>query len=131
MFYIVAETTDDETEARTCLNLVRRNRGLVAFEDTEMVDIQQVLKEEYMKEFFGEGQLFFYYKRLNVSSIPAGDDSGMITMDEVKYKFHCRIAKPIIEIKYEPYDEKKYIHICNSDCESLELPERFGSLFRA
>lgn len=87
MFYIVAETTDDETEARTCLNLVRRNRGLVAFEDTEMVDIQQVLKEEYMKEFFGEGQLFFYYKRLNVSSIPAGDDSGMITMDEVKYKF--------------------------------------------
>ena len=40
-----------------------------------------------MKGFFGEGQLFFYYKRLNVSSIPAGDDSGMITMDEVKYKF--------------------------------------------
>ena len=69
------------------MNLVRRNRGLVAFEDTEMVDIQQVLKEEYMKEFFGEGQLFFYYKRLNVSSIPAGDDSGMITMDEAKYKF--------------------------------------------
>ena len=40
-----------------------------------------------MKEVFGEGQLFFYYKRLNVSSIPAGDDSGMITMDEAKYKF--------------------------------------------
>lgn len=87
MFYIVAETTDDETEARACLNLVRRNRGLVAFENTETVDIQQVLKEEYMKEFFGEGQLFFYYKRLNVSSIPAGDDSGMVTMDEAKYKF--------------------------------------------
>ena len=87
MFYIVAETTDDESEARACLNQIRRNRGLIAFEDTEVIDIQQVLKEEYMKEFFGEGQLFYYYKRLNVSSIPAGDDSGDVVMDETKYKF--------------------------------------------
>ena len=40
-----------------------------------------------MKEFFGEGQLFYYYKRLNVSTIPAGDDSGDVTMNEAKYKF--------------------------------------------
>ena len=87
MFYIVAETTSDEAEARACLNQIRRNRGLIAFEDTEMIDIQKVLKDEYMKEFFGEGQLFYYYKRLNVSTIPAGDDSGDVTMNEAKYKF--------------------------------------------
>ena len=87
MFYIVAETTSDEAEARACLNQIRRNRGLIAFEDTEIIDIQQVLKEEYMKEFFGEGQLFYYYKRLNASTIPAGDDSGDVMMNEAKYKF--------------------------------------------
>ena len=72
MFYIVAETTSDEAEARACLNQIRRNRGLIAFEDTEIIDVQQVLKEEYMKEFFGEGQLFFYYKRNALQHIPDG-----------------------------------------------------------
>jgi hypothetical protein len=28
---------------------------------------------EFRKEFIGEGQLFFYYKRLNQSNIPGSD----------------------------------------------------------
>lgn len=85
MYYIVAETTDDSAEALRVMNQVRKNRGLIPFGENEQIDMPKVVAEEYVKEFFGEGQLFFYYKRLNVPKIPAGKGGNDVVMDAAKY----------------------------------------------
>lgn len=68
MYYIAAETSADPAQALTYLNTVRFNRGLIDLPET--ADVQNELLKEYRKEFYGEGQLFFYYKRKNINRIP-------------------------------------------------------------
>ncbi|WP_405605790.1 RagB/SusD family nutrient uptake outer membrane protein [Polaribacter sp. Asnod1-A03] len=84
MYYIAAETEADPAIAIDYLNTVRYNRGLGDLAST--VDIQNEIQKEYQKEFYGEGQLFFYYKRNNVLSIPNGSEAtGNITMGTNNY----------------------------------------------
>jgi hypothetical protein len=70
MYYILAETETDPAIALNYLNTVRFNRGLTNL--TTVPDINTEIQKEYQKEFYGEGQLFFYYKRKAVSNIPSG-----------------------------------------------------------
>lgn len=74
MYYIVAETETDPNQGLSYLNTVRYNRGLVDLDPGADIDVE--LRKEYQKEFYGEGQLFFYYKRKNISSIPNGSSSS-------------------------------------------------------
>ncbi|MES2332027.1 MAG: RagB/SusD family nutrient uptake outer membrane protein [Bacteroidota bacterium] len=84
MYYIAAECAPDNTTALGYLNTVRLNRGLPNL-TAGTVAVPEILKE-YQKEFYGEGQLFYYYKRTNASAIPTGSAaSGNITMDKSKY----------------------------------------------
>ncbi|MCI7256737.1 MAG: RagB/SusD family nutrient uptake outer membrane protein, partial [Prevotella sp.] len=74
-YYIAAECQKDSNPKRAIelLNIVRENRNLSLFPLPETLtadEIQNEIYKEYRKEFVGEaGQLFFYYKRLNASSI--------------------------------------------------------------
>jgi hypothetical protein len=44
------------------------------------------ITKEYKKEFIGEGQLFFFYKRNNTTAIPNGAaTSGNVTMGALQY----------------------------------------------
>jgi hypothetical protein len=44
------------------------------------------IQKEYQKEFWGEGQLFFYYKRTNKTSIPSAiSGTANVTMTAAKY----------------------------------------------
>ncbi len=68
MYLIVAEAKMrlNETDALETLNTLRRSRILNAsLSDKETIS-QEVLISELRREFLGEGQLFFQYKRLNV-----------------------------------------------------------------
>jgi hypothetical protein len=95
MYYIAAEAEPDATTARGYLNTVRRNRGLADLATSASVTTE--LQKEYQKEFFGEGQLFFYYKRKNVTTIPnSAATSGNITMSAAKYV----IPLPLSETQY-------------------------------
>lgn len=58
MYYILAECTSDVGY----LNKVREARGVDAISFTEANRLKEIEKE-YRKEFYGEGQLFFFYKR--------------------------------------------------------------------
>ena len=67
MYYILAECADSSEEAAACLNEVRTNRGvdmIVCTEDNRLDEIEK----EYRKEFYGEGQLFYFYKRHGYST---------------------------------------------------------------
>ena len=74
-WYIAAECqkSTDAKEAIRLLNEVRTNRNLSLFplsDDLNATQIQDEIYKEYRKEFIGEcGQLFFYYKRLNLPEI--------------------------------------------------------------
>jgi starch-binding outer membrane protein, SusD/RagB family len=68
MYYIAAETSTDPMEGLNYLNTVRARRGLVAV--TNPADLPEAIAKEYRREFWGEGQLFFFYKRKNSTLVP-------------------------------------------------------------
>jgi len=69
MYYIAAECSESET-AINYLNIVRDKRGLPALPSgLDPAVVQEEIRKEYQKEFYAEGQLFYYYKRLNSPSI--------------------------------------------------------------
>lgn len=74
-WYIAAEClkNSDTKRAIGLLNEVRENRNLSLYPLAETLSAEQLQEEifkEYRKEFVGEhGELFFYYKRLNLPEI--------------------------------------------------------------
>ena len=72
MFLIAAESQSGDLKAGVqYVNALRRNRG-VANLTTLTPDL---LKYEYIRELYGEGQLFFLYKRLNSDIITSATSS--------------------------------------------------------
>ena len=77
MYYIAAESASalqDSLSATNWLDTVRVHRNLVKYVQTALKrdSINVELAKEYQKEFLGEGQVFYYYKRKNLpfSSLP-------------------------------------------------------------
>lgn len=68
MYYILAECTDDYEESSNWLNEVRSARGIDDVEYRTSEDKLWNIEKEYRKDFYGEGQLFFFYKRNNYQS---------------------------------------------------------------
>lgn len=65
MYYILAETAETTAAGVGYLNMVRQNRGLTNLSTTiTATTLTAELTKEYQKEFYAEGQLFFYYKRI-------------------------------------------------------------------
>jgi len=77
MYYIAAECAagnNDIASATDLLDSIRIHRG-VNKDLTSTISIDSVtteIRKEYQKEFLGEGQMFFYYKRKNLpfASLP-------------------------------------------------------------
>ncbi|POY38624.1 hypothetical protein C3K47_04310 [Solitalea longa] len=71
MYYIAAECTDDIPTALGYLNTVRKARGIIVdltpATVTDAAALSTEILNEYRKEFVGEGQVFFYYKRNNTA----------------------------------------------------------------
>ena len=70
IYLIAAETVDDFQEGRSLLNSLRQFNGLHELTDAECSSKEQLgaeIEKEFRKEFVGEGQIFFYYKRKNAS----------------------------------------------------------------
>ena len=66
MYYIAAECATSTAEGVDFLEQVRANRGLVSFpldKSMSKESLKLEIRKEYKKEFWGEGQLWYYYKR--------------------------------------------------------------------
>jgi starch-binding outer membrane protein, SusD/RagB family len=77
MYYIAAEAANalqDSLTATNLLDTVRVHRNLVKYTLVALKrdSIDKEIAKEYQKEFLGEGQVFYYYKRKNLpfSSLP-------------------------------------------------------------
>ena len=66
MYLIAAEASGDIRYLET----LRANRGYATDPLPAGADLQEELRKEYQKEFVAEGQLFYFYKRQNMTSIP-------------------------------------------------------------
>lgn len=72
MFLIAAESQSDNLTGGTqYVNILRRNRGVASLQTLT----PDMLKYEYIRELYGEGQLFFLYKRLYSDIISSASSS--------------------------------------------------------
>ncbi len=81
MYLILAECALNDAslkiDARATLNQLRTARGESELGATASADdLQKAIADEYLRDFRGEGQLFFYYKRLNMTTIDDGNYNG-------------------------------------------------------
>lgn len=91
MYYIAAEAAPTADEGLPYLNTVRTARGLPALATS--ANLEAEIMKEYRKEFYGEGQLWYYFKRKNTVTIPDGVGNPMT---EAKYIF----PRPLAEIEF-------------------------------
>jgi len=71
MYYIAAECANanaDSLKATTLLDSVRAHRNLPVYTTPALKtdSVNTEIRKEYQKEFLGEGQMFYYYKRKNL-----------------------------------------------------------------
>ena len=87
LYLIMAECAPEEDDRIAYLNLLRVGRGYQsgAITDAEKKEWQTTLQNEYKREFYGEGQFFFYLKRKHISTLTAGTGNGDLTMGEAQY----------------------------------------------
>lgn len=86
-YYIAAECEPDPEEGMQWLNQVLLHRGIKEMTDNSLLG--KTLENEYIREFWGEGQLFYYYKRLKYTEIKDSDDPtyhSTIPMDASDYQ---------------------------------------------
>lgn len=72
MYLIMAESYAEEnpTMAASYLDKLTTARNLGNVSETPGFEINNAIFQEYRREFLAEGQLFFYYKRLDQANIP-------------------------------------------------------------
>lgn len=67
MYFIAAECENELSDKYARLNESRDRRGIPALAVVSEEDLMARLRLEYLREFYGEGQSFFMYKRLYVN----------------------------------------------------------------
>ncbi|HWW39786.1 RagB/SusD family nutrient uptake outer membrane protein, partial [Pedobacter sp.] len=78
LYYIAAECAPTMEEGINYLNTVRVNRLIPALAVPATRDaFESEILLEYRKEFYAEGQLWFYFKRKNTVTIPDGAANPM------------------------------------------------------
>lgn len=85
MYYILAECSNDLEEATNYISLIRGARGVDEVPTFKNEDERiKNIEKEYRKEFYGEGQLWFFYKRLGYETFMF---CPINRMTEANYRF--------------------------------------------
>lgn len=75
VYYIAAECEPELADGYEWLNQIRAKRSLPALSVESETDLITKLRSEYTREFIGEGQRFFLYKRLNLQKLPMTENA--------------------------------------------------------
>lgn len=87
MYLIAAETAPTLSESIKYYNKVQVHRGLPEVSLGSVEELSDALQTEYLREFIGEGQSYFFFKRLHRAAIPSPVRPGVdvVKMDKVHY----------------------------------------------
>ncbi|MEI3153917.1 MAG: RagB/SusD family nutrient uptake outer membrane protein [Odoribacter sp.] len=80
MYLIAAECLDEETLKYQYLNQLRNARKVASV--GEEGNIMEEIEKEYRREFIGEGQLFWFFKRQNQGNVLAGNETNVVMQKE-------------------------------------------------
>ncbi|MBV7529173.1 RagB/SusD family nutrient uptake outer membrane protein [Chitinophaga sp. sic0106] len=87
VYYIAAEADPDPVDGLNYLNTVIAARGITT-KITDPTKLEAEILKEYRKEFIGEGQLWFYYKRKNITQLPTPNAAnGTLNVDAGRFVF--------------------------------------------
>lgn len=104
LYYIMAEAAPDVATGTGYLNQVRSARSLPLLDVASMTQtkLTNEITKEYQKEFLAEGQLFFYYKRLNFTNMlfyaPTATTSPSVPLTPKAYI----LPIPAAELEFNP-----------------------------
>ena len=94
MYLIAIETAETVTEANELYTAYMVSKGVAVHNVfSSLADVKNVLIEEFRIELFAEGQMFYYYKRNNISKMWSKE--GIIA-DESVYEL------PVPETEFNP-----------------------------
>lgn len=99
MYLILTECAASKTEAETVYAALCAKKGIPfsTFNNSDwLTDRRNKIIREYVREFYGEGQSFFTYKRFNVTTLPSGWTYTYYNAKPAKYL----VPKPLREINY-------------------------------
>ncbi|MDR2282124.1 MAG: RagB/SusD family nutrient uptake outer membrane protein [Sphingobacterium sp.] len=87
MYLIAAETAPTLSESTRYYNKIQVHRGLPEVSLGTVEELSAALQTEYLREFIGEGQAYFFFKRLQRTAIPSPVRPGVdvVKMDKVHY----------------------------------------------
>ena len=86
LYLIAAECETDFDQAVQYLNTIRNKRNCPNVEPVDESELKNYITNEFRKEMIGEGQMFFYYKRNAMETIPNGSStSGNTSMPLKNY----------------------------------------------
>lgn len=77
MYLIAMETVPSESEANRLYKDFMLSRQMLVSQDLSLEELRQEIEKQYRRELFGEGQMFFYYKRHSASSMLWGRNSDL------------------------------------------------------
>lgn len=77
MYLIAMETAPSESEANRLYKDFMLSRQMLVSRDLSLAALRQEIEKQYRRELFGEGQMFFYYKRRSASSMLWGRNSDL------------------------------------------------------
>ena len=87
VYYIAAESEPVLADKYGWLNKIRERRGLGALTVISEEDCMKRLRTEYLREFMGEGQIFFMYKRL-YAAIPSDENGNDMNAYEAREEYY-------------------------------------------
>jgi hypothetical protein len=89
LFLIAAEAASTDAERRQWLEALRERRGFQQQNTSQITDVglPELLRKENLREFYGEGQYYYYLKRNNVRSIASNTSVGNFSMQDSYYRF--------------------------------------------
>ena len=122
MYYIACEGTEDNEEAAMYINSVRNKRGISKAKDVICNSEEQritALNKEYRKEFYGEGQYFWFLKSHGITGTLS--HSPQVTLVEENFIFPLPDAE--IEYGWAEEESKDSYNEENHDNEGEIIPK--------
>ncbi|SHF67488.1 RagB/SusD family nutrient uptake outer membrane protein [Pedobacter caeni] len=94
MYLIAAESDPDNAAGIGYLNTLRTKRNIAALPLTlSATELNTNIMKEYRREFYGEGQLFYYYKRTKAASLIAGATNTSMNINASSYVFPVPLSE--------------------------------------
>lgn len=95
---MAAECSNTVDEGKAYLNQLRLARNAVDLNPTSMAQLKDFITNEFRKEMIGEGQMFFYYKRNAMTTLPNHQWGQGISLTKTVSLLSYVVPLPVSEV---------------------------------